>query len=154
MNTTRKAVVVILPVALLLADIPGCGTRKPGVLPVTGVVTLNGKPVANAAVMLMPSESRVSELPASGITDQQGGFKLTTTNVGPGAIPGNYGVTVIKKETSGSRPDTFGLSSGIAAGGIQEKWIIPKKYSTPNESGLKVEVKPGLEPLRLELQSP
>ncbi len=138
---------------LLSASILGCGSGKPSAVPVTGVVTLDGNPVEKAAVMLMPTDSKTGGQPSSGLTDGQGKFTLKTEKVGPGVLPGSYQATVIKKETSGILPGQNGLDGGIAPGGIKEKWIIPKKYSLPNESGLKVEVKSGMEPVKFELKS-
>jgi hypothetical protein len=62
-------------------------------------------------------------------------------------------VTVIKKETSGIVADKSGLSGPVAPGGIQDKWIVPQKYSTPQTSRLTAEVKSGMEPVRLDLKS-
>ena len=122
-------------------------------MPVGGVVTLDGKPVDNAAVMLMPSGPEAAGLPAVGTTDPQGCFTLSTSTIGPGVMPGEYRVTVIKKETTGFLADEDGLDDGIAPEGIRETWIIPRKYADPNTSGITVEVRPGMEPLSLDLQS-
>lgn len=149
----RKSTIRFLPALLLVVTALGCGPRKPSVVSVTGVVTLDGKPVEKAAVTLVPSEAQAAGLPASGITDQQGRFTLSTDKIGPGAMPGEYRATVIKKETTGFVADKNGLSGGIAPGGIKEKWIIPQKYANPNTSGLAVSVKAGMTPFDLDLKS-
>jgi len=153
MQVRRPSAFLVFSALLLATPILGCGSGKPNAVPVTGVVTLDGNPVEKAAVMLMPVDSKTGGQPASGVTDGQGNFTLKTEKVGPGALPGAYQVTVIKKETTGILPGQNGVEGGIAPGGIKEKWIIPKKYSMPNESGLKVEVKSGMEPLKLDLRS-
>jgi len=131
----------------------GCGTGHPTTVPVSGTVTLDGNPIAGAAVMLVPPQGQGLAKAAHGVTDDQGRFTLGTFETGDGALPGKYGVTVIKKETSGILAGPDGLEAGIAPGGIKETWIIPQRYSTTETSGLEVEVRSGMEPLKLELTS-
>lgn len=119
-----------LMLALLLASLVGCsGGPKP--LPVSGVVTLDGQPVADAGVMFFPAESGPV---ASGTTDANGKFQLKTTNT-LGVLPGEYRVAITKKEESG--PSTFGV---VDPRRIKVKWIIPQKYGNPEASGLKASV--------------
>ena len=69
----------------------GCDV-SPRPVPVTGLVTYGGMPVAGAQVMFTPATGR----PAEGTTDEQGKFKLTTTESGDGALPGAHQVTIVK----------------------------------------------------------
>jgi len=141
----------LLPIALLLVClVVGCGPSRPSTIPVTGTVTLNGTAVEGASVMLMPEGEGQA---ATGITDAEGEFSLKTYDPGDGARPGSYKVTVIKKETTGFLADQDGLSGGIAPEGVQEKWLTPQKYSSPDTSELTAEVKDGMQPLKLELTS-
>ncbi len=134
-------------VTLLLPCLMGCGEK---LATVAGTVRLDGKPVAAAGVALHP----VGGGPiAGGSTDAEGRFRLEMSNK-PGLPAGEYRVTVVKKETSGFMADKNGLSMGVAKGGVKEKWIVPKKYSSPTGSGLTASVKPGMEPLDLNLTSP
>lgn len=137
----------------LLIVMLGCGSGKPTPLPIQGVVTLDGKPIGKAAVMLVPTQANSGAAPALGVTDSLGQFILKTEKIGDGALQGSYTATVIKKETlhAAAVPDKF--KDIVAPSGINERWIIPKKYSMPNDSGLAVEVKPGMEPLRFDLKS-
>ena len=84
---------------LILAALSGCDSKKPSVVTVTGVVTLDGKPVDRASVMLMHVSQGAR--PATGVTDAGGRFTAKTANVGEGVIPGTYMITVTKVETSG-----------------------------------------------------
>jgi hypothetical protein len=79
----------------------GCGSNPEAydVVPVTGVVTCQGRPVANAIVNFTPQAdpSRPQGRPgrvALGRTDEQGHFRLTTYQNDDGAIPGKHVVTV------------------------------------------------------------
>jgi len=138
-------------VCLLLAVV-GCGTKGPVPVPVSGTVTLDGKPIAKGAVMFVP---QFSGQPAHGLTDEEGRFSLGTIKKGDGAMEGRYQVTVILNEVQGfiADPKNKDVSGGIAAGGLKTKWIIPQKYSDTKTSGLTAEVKRGMEPLRFDLTS-
>jgi hypothetical protein len=83
----------------------GCGGKgKP--VKVQGVVTLDGKPVPGATVVFVPEEG--SGRPASGRTEADGTFRLTTYRTDDGALPGQYKVTVNvshgDKATEGGNP--------------------------------------------------
>ncbi len=141
---------LMLAFAASLALLAGCGPKRPETMYVEGIVTLDGKPVENAAVMFSPAEGR----PASGSTDAQGRFELQTFEPRDGAVPGSHKVTVTLNEVSGVMPDPDGLSGEIAPGGFQVKWIVPEKYSNPDSSGLTVEVDRSLDlPVKLELST-
>ena len=114
---------------LLLVLQTGCGGVKP--VPVSGGVTLDGKPVADAGVLFCPVATGPS---ASGATDANGKFHLTTTNTA-GVLPGRYGITIIKKEVSGV--GEFGV---VGPQGRRVKWIIPQKYAKVETSGLQATV--------------
>jgi hypothetical protein len=137
----------------LLAIVCGCGSRRPETVPVGGVVTLRGKPVEKAMVMLSPVEPHAGDTPACGVTDHEGRFTLSsTTDAKLGVTPGKYRITLTKKEETGILVDKNGLEGGVAPTGVKITWIIPEKYSNQNTSGLTVEVKPGMTPLNLDVK--
>ena len=98
-----------------LAALPGCGdSGEYAVVPVSGIVTCQGKPVANANVNFSPkaSEERSALNPgklALGMTDAQGHFQLTTYENNDGAIIGTHTVTVSLNfdESTGKEPRGF-----------------------------------------------
>ncbi len=137
-------------IAIAASVLVGCGPDRPETMPVTGTVTLDGKPVAGAAVMLMPE---AGGRPATAETDESGAFSVMTFEPGDGALLGKHAVTVTKKKVTGMLTDKDGLSGGVAPGGIQVEWLVPQKYSVPKTSGLTVEVKDGMPPLVLELKT-
>src|SRR5436190_15734955 len=78
----------LLPVALLAAGMLGC--TQSDTIPVTGVITFNGQPADQAEVMFNPKTGRI----ATGVTDSNGHFTLSTAKPNDGAMPGEYLVTL------------------------------------------------------------
>lgn len=122
--------------------------RGPKLVPVTGVVLLDGKPVANAAVLFIPPEGR----PAEGTTDAEGKFTLQTFQPGDGALVGLHDVTVTGVRVHGVTATADGLSDADPSK-VRYEWFVPQRYSVRETSQLKVEVKPGMGPVTLELAS-
>ncbi|MBN2577819.1 MAG: hypothetical protein JXB10_02425 [Pirellulales bacterium] len=114
---------------LLLAA--GCGGGlKP--VPVTGDVTLDGKPVDDAGVLFCPKEKGPV---AIGVTDAAGKFQLSS-NDHSGALPGQYRVAITKQQILGE--ENYGRLGPKA---VHVKWLIPEKYSRIKTSGLQATVK-------------
>jgi len=71
----------------------GSGCTNPNKLvPVEGKVTLNGEPVAGAAVQFVPE---AGGNPAYAETAADGTYKITTRDPGDGAAPGRYSVIIL-----------------------------------------------------------
>lgn len=136
-------------VFFLATALSGCGPGRPATVPVSGSVTLDGQPVAAATVLFQP----VSGVPGRAITAADGSFTLTTFTDGDGAIVGRHQVAVSKLSLSGVAIDDAGVSGPGIAGEAKETWHTPKKYATPAESGLEIEVQEGMGPVSLELSS-
>lgn len=86
-------------VPLLMAAVVGCGSGGPALVPVTGVLTYKGKPVANAGLRFLPEAGR----PSSGQTDEEGRFTLSYDREHEGAVMGKHKVWVTRMPT---RPTT------------------------------------------------
>ncbi|MBN2294998.1 MAG: hypothetical protein JXM70_21395 [Pirellulales bacterium] len=99
--------------------------------PAKGRVTLDGRPVTDAAVAFTPVGGGPM---ATGNTDAQGLFELQTTNK-PGAVVGEHRVTILKMQESGYNPD-----GTVGPGGIRTQWLVPQKYSMAATSGLTANV--------------
>jgi hypothetical protein len=98
---------------------------------VSGTVTLDGKPLAGATVTFEPVEKGGKK--ATGKTDENGAYVLTTSKAGDGALPGKYKVTV----------------SVIRA----DKELVPARYSDKDKTSLTVEVVPKESQIDLNLAS-
>lgn len=112
----------------------GCGEAGVKLIPVSGVISLEGKPLPNVSVSFRPDESKGNKqggyLPV-GNADQAGKFTLTTTS-GPGAPAGWYKVVVtpILTVTGGELPKPTPLPYNA-------------KYADPDKTDLSVEVGSG-----------
>ncbi len=128
---------------IAMAMVSGCGkadTRPRRVL-VSGAVLHKGQPVAEATVLFIPVGSTPA---ATGKTDAQGRYRLTTFESNDGAVPGEYAVAVrkikvIASSTPGTVPDDFVTAPP------DEKWLLPTKYGHGESSGLAATVKEGVE---------
>ncbi|MEQ1824767.1 MAG: hypothetical protein ABL921_02440 [Pirellula sp.] len=96
-------------------------------VPVSGVVTCEGKPIANATVNFTPMadqgrpEGRRGRV-ALGMTDKDGRFKLTTYANDDGAIVGKHKVTVglnVNEETG--REDSRGFACKNSSKDVEVK---------------------------------
>jgi len=81
--------------ALALAGLAGCGSEDDAVtlVPVSGTVTLNGKPMAEATITFMPDASNKATTPGADATGPEGNYKLMYKNRS-GVAPGKYKVVI------------------------------------------------------------
>ena len=94
MNQVRKLALPALG-AVLALSILGCGNSR--YVPVSGVVTLDGKPYRNAVVMFQPIATQDNPNPgrgSSGSTDENGRFALKTFEGHAGAVIGKHRVRI------------------------------------------------------------
>ena len=130
-----RAVVVVSVVWLVH---PGCG-GEPDVLPavpVSGTLAVEGKPVAKGAIHFHPQKGHT----ANGIVED-GKFTLSTYKEGDGAVVGKHRVAVeVNEEVPTKDGDTTTRS------------LIAKKYSSPDSSGIELEIPGrGLPNLQIDL---
>ena len=105
----------------------GCGPSGPKIAYVTGKVTMDGKPLANATVVFIPENGR----PAGASTDANGNYVLNFSQGRRGAIPGNNSIRI-----STQRDPTPG-ENGTAIPGAKE--TIPARYNSASELTFTVE---------------
>lgn len=119
-------------------------------VPVEGLVTLDGKPVNDAAITFIPS---AGGRPGLAATDIEGRFCMKDAGMEPGLLPGTYDVIVFKAvwaapstkvsripaDLSGQGKDSPMSQAGEANPKIQ-KYVVPEKYSSGETSGLSATV--------------
>lgn len=106
--------------AFLPAVVSGCGSSSQNPVPVAGVVTLNGSPVADLLVVYQPEQQGT---PAIGYTDNQGRYELRLPGKRVGAFPGRYTVKINFDYDPGSDnpvppfriPDSYNSQSRLRA---------------------------------------
>ncbi|MCC6508698.1 MAG: hypothetical protein IT423_06305 [Pirellulaceae bacterium] len=159
-------------IALCLAQLflyAGCGSGVK-VVPVTGTVTLDGKPLPLKSVYFFPDRSSVSEgNGAGGYSDPQGKYYLIANLGGEttdtkGAPPGKYRVTVtepaipLTEESFKDMTATPAAEGDVPAAAIglpsrPQKRTIPAVYSSADTTPLVVEVPKEGGEVNLELKS-
>jgi hypothetical protein len=138
----KSALAVGLLVSTVLAA--GCGKErepyKAELVAVTGVVKLGDKPLDNATVTFTPT-GKTKGFGASGKTDANGSYSLTTPMGNAGVLPGEYKVSISKVVDSktGAAIDLGSLGKG----GGSPKQAVPTKYSDPATTELKKTVPAG-----------
>jgi hypothetical protein len=93
----RKVVIAAAGAALAVLA-AGCGKAPPPpIVPVEGIVRLDGKPLNNAAVRFIPQIEYGPEYIATGVTDAEGRFRLTCKGK-PGACACENRVVVMEAD--------------------------------------------------------
>ena len=124
---------------VVLSVFAGCSSKEglSGVYPCEGTVTYNGAPVENATVTFYPDGSGGDARTAGGSTDAGGKFKTTTLKPQDGLFPGNYKVTITKREEYGPPGKTHVNEEGeTVQDGRPTKNVLPEKYEKVETSGL------------------
>lgn len=129
--TNRSCLVqfVILAVTSICA---GCSDNRPSIVPVSGQVLIDGKPLTVGSIQFIHSNAR----PAGGAIGPDGRFTLTTYELNDGAVVGNHHVRIAASEPHGT--DAV-------------RWSAPKKYANTATSGIQVEVHDPVDDLKIEL---
>jgi hypothetical protein len=106
---------------------------RPKTVEAAGMITLNGKPLDKAQVVLVPQGGQNG---GSALSDDEGAFQLASFPPDPGVVPGAYKVMIVKAIV----PELQDEESAEAKTPQRAKLLIPKKYTDPKTSGLTVEV--------------
>ncbi len=148
MNSVRRDFCGFLFAAGIgLCALAGCGgSDRPDTYPVTGTLTLNGKPVEGAEISFYgEGAARV----AGGRTNADGKYSLTTFETNDGAVAGDHVVTIVKRKPKGefSGPmdaenpgEAYGAAMEAAASGEPDALTIdelPVEYASKDSSTLK-----------------
>lgn len=134
----------------------GCsGADRPDLVEIEGTVTLDGEPLADAQIIFQTADpDSPYQRPASGKTDASGKFTMATYGNAEGVPLGAYRVGVIKKELVGELPEDYNPEDITQSNKpIKYKWLTPREYANPEDSGLTVEVtSDGMQPAVIALE--
>ena len=125
-----------MALAAMGGAVEGCGPPvvRYDMLPVGGVVTMEGQPLANADVIL---ESEAGPR-GFGVTDAAGKFSVTTRQFGDGLPAGRYRVSIRGSDTT-------------RLGSSGSRVVVPSMYREPGLGRVSIEV--GMQPLSFDLQA-
>ena len=149
----RNAALLIIPAVVLVQG--GCTTEQSKLATVHGRVTVDGKPVPGAQILFMPPGDRV----ATGTTDEDGYYRLSTFDKHDGAVVSQHLVTITCLPLIPVQPMTADMAALPAGPKIElpqdENWVspIPKKYSDPANPPFSIRVKPGDNEIDFDLDS-
>ncbi len=148
--------------ALILATMLGCGdggVSGPAFAPVSGVVTLDGKPVEGAAIIFSPKKEGTMSM---AISDADGKFVMKSGSGRKGAAVGDHNVTVNLSVSTEAEVKT--TDDGLAPAMPNELgsdvpkpkparvgFIVPERYSKPGALSVTVPAG-GLSGHKLELK--
>lgn len=139
-SSLRLALVASGLAAIGLAGCGGDGLVAPETFPVSGTVTIKGKPAIGVRVQLHPQfDIGDIKFVPSGETGPEGTFTISTAAPGDGAPPGEYAITLEKPRIISDRSQ-----SGIET----EIDDFKGKYSDPQQSPWKVTIVEGDNPLK------
>src|SRR5262245_5902304 len=145
----------LVPAAVLVAS--GCSDGVK-LVPVTGKVTMNGRPLKNVRVAFHPDPDKKTTGPSStAVTDADGNFSLVCQERGnaPGAVAGFHRVIVSDLDVFG---DVFVGRGDYRSEDPKGPKEVPKfprfpaAYSDLSQTPLKIEVKPDMDPVPLEIK--
>jgi hypothetical protein len=114
----------------------GCSQGKhPELRRVTGRVVYHDEPVADAVVALYGKDSPRA---ATGRTDEQGKFYITTFDDNDGALPGVHTVVVTKTSVTDDAT-SLSMDEAVTAARrpVKSRQLLPVKYASVNTSPLR-----------------
>lgn len=146
--SSRSFSFVATPLLLLMAVLPGC-SDGPELIPVSGKVTVDGKPLAEGTVKFIPAQGGRSA--RSSITEN-GTYQLSSFKKGDGVPPGDYIVTIeaMKDLNEGKKAKSQELDpeltkydfGGNIADVAESKivYLVPEEYAFKERTPLKATV--------------
>ena len=108
--------------------------QRPPVVPVTGQVLYKGQPIEGATVSFTSDGGAQG---ATGKTDANGRFQLTTFEINDGAVPGEHKVKISKVEVSSNwSPD----AAEDVRPQVKQRSLLPDRYGDYKTSKLTASV--------------
>lgn len=130
MNLQRLGLATLVCCVVAVIGSVGCN-KGPALVPVSGQVLIDGKPLTYGAIRLVPETGR----PAYSQLDSEGRFKLVTDEV-DGVVKGTHAVEISAVEPISE---------------YENKFHAPEKYSSAATSGLTVTINEPTDDLKIEL---
>lgn len=109
--------------------VTGCGNDQ-ALVPVSGTVFLDSRPLANATVVFHPADGR----PSMGKTDEMGDFELSYIREEKGALIGKHTVSISTYQEADPDSENEAIRQGAPE-------VVPSRYNV--RTTLTAEVVPG-----------
>lgn len=123
----------LLAVTLSLL-LTGCPKAPSGLVQVTGMMLVDGKPAEGASLVFFPDGADDPSKIAAGVVDSSGKYKLVT-NLQPGINPGKYKVTATWPELPKEGKAKFSMGNSN-----DPPDLLKGRYSSPMKTKLTAEV--------------
>lgn len=120
---------------IVLPLISGCQKNERPIAPVSGAITLDGKPLAGGSIVSQPLAPKGSVIAGKGsvaFCDADGRFKLKTLDGQNGAVVGEHRVRIYGPRAQNA------TASDSDAGRVSTPEIVPSKYNHKSELMLTV----------------
>ena len=141
----QKVVVAIVICTLFLPVLAGCGggtsADLPELVPVSGTVTLDGKPASGVTVTFIPTGATGGGA-SYGATDASGKYELKSNDGRPGAVTGEFKVAC-NKWVKADGSDFVGEPGGPSPMEAGATEALPPKFSDEAATTLKATVPAG-----------
>ncbi len=158
-----KKVLLLCLVCFISATCVGCGGNKglDDLNAASGIITLDGEPLAGASITLAPKGAGRG---AGAVSNEKGVFKFQTLQANDGVADGEYMVGVTKMHTenpyteeeiqklneSGKRHNEVFGKDRPEPKAVNE---LPQRYARPDTSGLTLTIAGSTKDLKIELTS-
>ena len=113
----------------------GCHSNGELLIPVEGVVTLDGQPLTSGAISFRPTQGNLTLHHPTGSIEPNGRFQLYVGSRA-GAPPGFYKVVIFANE---EQADERGVHPGMP------KTLIDRRYNAPQTTPLSAEIAPQMQ---------
>lgn len=149
-------------VLLMIVVMAGCGYRRPQRIPTTGTVRLDGKEVAGASLVFIPTGGGRMAMATS---DEQGFFAVSSFGGNDGLPPGTYRVLVARQALTAKaarRAERLGEKGAVGDDGkataveFEEQDyenLLPPQYADPEVTPLVLDISSGGSHLEILLQA-
>ncbi len=152
-NRMRLRPVESLSCAVIVFVMTGCGGGRddalPDLVPVSGTITLDGRPASGVAVVFSPSDSTVGGV-CHATSDENGHYELTDGQGDQGAQAGKFRVSCSKWVLPDGSDFKSETESPMEVGARQ---LLPAKYSDEGSSRLTATVSAGGGTIDFDLKS-
>jgi hypothetical protein len=119
-------------IAVLVGSTAGCGQRGPALMPVSGEVKFDGKPLSTGTIEFIPNAS--TNGPTVGAKIEAGRYTVPREK---GAVVGDYRVQITSIQKTGEKiPAGTGAPEGAMVDDVRQ--VIPREYNSDSTLTAKI----------------